>query len=155
MRELLREIGMITRCFESISNIEFKEYGLAKGQYQYLVRICEEPGIIQERAAELIKVDRTTAARAIRKLVDKGFVEKRSDTRNKKNLLLYPTKKGKEIYGLLQAEEDYSNAVALAGLTEEEQTTATRILRRIRENIQDDWETVKKGGKRNYLIRLG
>lgn len=68
MKEILREIGMIARALDSISNIEFKEYELTKGQYLYLVRICENPGIIQEKLAEMIKVDRTTAARAIKNL---------------------------------------------------------------------------------------
>jgi len=143
---------MIARCFESISNIEFKECELAKGQYLYLVRICEEPGIIQERVAELIKVDRTTASRAIQKLVAKGLVEKRANVKNKKNLMLYPTAKGERIFVFLKNEEEYSNEVALTGITPEEQLVAIKILRRIRENIQDDWETVKKGGKRDYLI---
>ncbi len=77
MKEILREIGMIARAFDSISNIEFKELDLTKGQYLYLVRICEEPGIIQEKLAEMIKVDRTTAARAISKLEMQGFIEKK------------------------------------------------------------------------------
>lgn len=50
----------------------------------YLVRICENPGIIQEKVAEMIKVDRTTAARAIKKLEMNGFIEKNDDKQNKK-----------------------------------------------------------------------
>ena len=68
MAEILRDIGMIARALDSISNIEFKEVDLTRGQYLYLVRICENPGIIQEKLAEMIKVDRTTTARAIKKL---------------------------------------------------------------------------------------
>ena len=84
MKEILREIGMIARALDSISNIEFKEYELTKGQYLYLVRICENPGIIQEKLSEMIKVDRTTAARAIKKLEINGFIEKKEDESNKK-----------------------------------------------------------------------
>ncbi|KHE71791.1 MarR family transcriptional regulator, partial [Halobacillus sp. BBL2006] len=84
MKEILREIGMIARALDSISNIEFKEYDLTRGQYLYLVRICESPGIIQEKVAEMIKVDRTTAARSIKKLEMNGFIEKKEDEHNKK-----------------------------------------------------------------------
>jgi DNA-binding MarR family transcriptional regulator len=84
MKEILREIGMIARALDSISNIEFKEFDLTKGQYLYLVRICENPGIIQEKLAEMIKVDRTTAARAIKKLEIQGLIEKKNDEENKK-----------------------------------------------------------------------
>lgn len=43
MTDILREIGMIARALDSISNIEFKELSLTRGQYLYLVRVCENP----------------------------------------------------------------------------------------------------------------
>jgi DNA-binding MarR family transcriptional regulator len=150
MGEILREIGMIARALDSISNIEFKEFELTKGQYLYLVRICEHPGIIQEKVAEMIKVDRTTAARAIKKLEIQGLIEKRDDEKNKKINRLYPTEKGKKVYPALKKEGDYSEKVALSGFTEEETETIFSLLQRVRGNIESDWEAVKKGNKRNY-----
>lgn len=93
MMEILREIGMIARALDSVSNIEFKEYDLTKGQYLYLVRICENPGIIQEKLAEMIKVDRTTAARAVKKLEINGFIEKKEDAHNKKIKISFQQRK--------------------------------------------------------------
>jgi DNA-binding MarR family transcriptional regulator len=150
MKEILREVGMIARCFESISNIEFKEFHLAKGQYLYLVRICENPGIIQERVADMLKVDRTTASRSIKNLVSDGLIEKQSDSDNKKILKLYATEEGRRIYQFLKREEEYSNSVALQGFSEAELEVALEMLHRIRTNIETDWELVKKGGKRDY-----
>ncbi|MEK5232104.1 MarR family transcriptional regulator [Lysinibacillus sp. FSL K6-0232] len=150
MTEILREIGMIARALDSISNIEFKEYDLTKGQYLYLVRICEHPGIIQEKLAEMIKVDRTTAARAIQKLEVSGFIEKRKDEQNKKIKRLFPTDKGEAIYPIIKRENDYSNSVALTGFSEEEAALVFQLLERVRKNIEVDWELVKKGHKRNY-----
>jgi len=150
MNEVLREIGMIARALDSISNIEFKEYELTKGQYLYLVRICEKPGIIQEKLAEIIKVDRTTAARAIKKLAMEGFIEKREDKVNKKIKRLFPTEKGKKIYPLLQREEHYSQGVALEGLSIEEADNLFQLLQKVRKNVEIDWEYVKKGQKRPY-----
>ena len=150
MSEILREIGMIARALDSISNIEFKEYDLTKGQYLYLVRICENPGIIQEKLAEMIKVDRTTAARAIKKLEMNGFIEKKDDPRNKKNKNLFPTEKGKNVYPFIKRENDYSDKVALEGFTQEETDTILKLVQRVRKNIETDWEFVKKGNKRNY-----
>lgn len=150
MKEILREIGMIARALDSISNIEFKEYDLTKGQYLYLVRICENPGIIQERLAEMIKVDRTTAARAIKKLEMQGFIEKKFDDDNQKNKKLFPTEKGEEVYPFLRREGEYSNKVALAGFSPEETETIFNLLQRVRKNIEIDWEFVKKGNKREY-----
>ncbi|QOV11968.1 MarR family winged helix-turn-helix transcriptional regulator [Viridibacillus arvi] len=150
MKEILREIGMIARALDSISNIEFKEYDLTKGQYLYLVRICENPGIIQEKLAEMIKVDRTTASRAIKKLEINGFIEKKEDEHNKKIKRLFSTDKGKIVFPIIKRENDYSNRIALTGFSEREAETIFHLLKKIRKNIEIDWEFVKKGNKRNY-----
>lgn len=150
MKEVLREIGMIARALDSISNIEFKEHDLTKGQYLYLVRICEHPGIIQEKVAEMIKVDRTTAARAIKKLELNGFIEKKEDEQNKKIKKLYPAEKGKLVYPFIKREHEYSNTVALDGFSKSEIETIFDLLQRVRKNVEKDWEYVKKGNKRNY-----
>lgn len=150
MNDILREIGMIARALDSISNIEFKELDLTRGQYLYLVRIYENQGIIQEMLAEMIKVDRTTAARAIKKLEMQGFIQKQPDEKNKKIKKLFPTEKGKKVYPLLRREGEHSTEVALSGFTPEEKETISALLYRVRKNIERDWEDVKKGNKRDY-----
>lgn len=150
MAEILRDIGMIARALDSISNIEFKEVDLTRGQYLYLVRICENPGIIQEKLAEMIKVDRTTTARAIKKLESNGMIERLEGKENKKIKKLYPTKKGAEIYPFIIRENNYSNAVALNGLSDEEAKQLEYLLKKVCKNISEDWNFVKKGNKRIY-----
>lgn len=150
MKDILREIGMIARALDSISNIEFKEHDLTKGQYLYLVRICENPGIILEKLAEMIKVDRTTASRAVKKLDMNGFIEKKGDQHNKKIKRLYPTEKGQSVYPFIIRENDHSNKVALDGFSEEEAERALQLLQKARMNIEKNWDYVKKGNKRNY-----
>ncbi|MEI1423671.1 MarR family transcriptional regulator [Bacillus cabrialesii] len=150
MNDILREIGMIARALDSISNIEFKDLDLTRGQYLYLVRIYENPGIIQEKLAEMIKVDRTTAARAIKKLEMQGFIQKQPDEQNKKIKKLFPTEKGKKVYPLLRREGEHSMEVALSGFTPEEKETIFQLVHRVRKNVERDWEYVKKGNKRDY-----
>jgi DNA-binding MarR family transcriptional regulator len=116
----------------------------------YLVRICEHPGIIQEKLAEMIKVDRTTAARAIQKLELNGFIEKKEDTDNKKIKRLFPANKGERVYPFIKREHDYSDTVALEGMSESEAEALFSLLQRVRHNVEKDWEFVKKGNKRNY-----
>lgn len=153
MKEILREIGKIYRCLDSISNVEFKQFDLAKGQYSYLVRICENPGIIQERVAEMLKVDRTTASRSIQKLESSELICKKDAPDNKKVLLLYPTEKGLKLYNILKEEEEYSNQTALMDISSEEQEELLNLLKKIRTNLEPSWTLVKKGGQREYLNR--
>ncbi|EGP8400189.1 winged helix-turn-helix transcriptional regulator, partial [Listeria monocytogenes] len=139
MKDILRDIGVIARALDSISNIEFKELNLAKGQFIYLVRICENQGIIQEKLVDILKIDRTTASRAIKNLEKNGLIIKKQDKNNKKNKLLFPTEKGQQLYPLIIRENEYSNAVALKGFTEAEINMLADALKKVKENIADDW----------------
>jgi DNA-binding MarR family transcriptional regulator len=150
MTEILRNVGTIARALDSISNIEFQEIHLTRGQYLYLVRIVENPGIIQEKLAELLKVDRTTTARAVKKLVAIGLVEKKADRENKKIKRLQATKQGQAVYPFVMREHVYSEMVALRGLSVEEQHQLETLLTRVSQNIEGDWQLVKKGQQRKY-----
>lgn len=147
MKEVLREIGMIARSLESISNIESKDLSLTRGQYLYLIQICEKPGIIQDKLAQMIKIDRTTAAYAIKKLEKQGFIIKKGDGHNKKEKKLFPTEKGKKTYSMLEREEAQSNIGALHGFSQEEIEMMFNLLQRVRKNIEAEWISVKKGKK--------
>lgn len=150
MIDILREVGMIERALDSISNIEFKDINLSNLQFLYVVLIYEHPGIIAEQLANLIKVDRTTLARAVRRLEKQGYVYRESDPDNKKIKHLYVTEKGKQIYPFIIRENSHSNEVALQGFTPEEAQQVHDYLKRIRQNIDADWKFVKRGGKRKY-----
>lgn len=150
MQQILRKIGQLSRCIETISNIEFKDYNLGRGQYLYLVRINENPGIIQGQLAELLNIDRTSVAKAIKKLESNGWVEKRESSLNKKELQLFPTEKGKDIYSFLKREGDYSSEVALRDFSKDEKQILLSMLDRMKQNIEPDWQLVKRGIKRDY-----
>lgn len=148
---LLREIGIIARALDSIANIEFRDIDLARGQYLYLVRIKENPGIIQEALSDLLKVDRSTVARSVKKLEEKGLIEQRAAVDNRKNKEWFVTEKGESLYPFILAEHRYSENSALKGFSREEARELESLLIRVRKNITSDWDMVKKGQKRNYL----
>lgn len=150
MEQILRPLGIIARSLDSIANLEFKDIELSRGQYIYLVRICEDPGINLERLTNLLKVDKTTAARSVQKLEKKEFITRQIDAGNRKIKKIYPTEKGKSLYPLLLREEHYSNSVAMKNLTTEQQEELLHLLNLVVENISDDWDLVKSGKKREY-----
>lgn len=151
MVEILRSLGNIARALDSISNIEFKPYDLTKGQYLYLVRICEQPGIISEELSAILKVDRSTVARAVKKLETNGLIKRQSNASNKKNKRIFATERGLAIYPIIKMENDYSNQIALTGLSSTEAEQLQKLLKRVEVNVNGDWNLVKGGGTRRYL----
>ncbi|PTU83780.1 MarR family transcriptional regulator [Staphylococcus pasteuri] len=150
MQDILRDIGIIARVLDSISNIEFKDLKLSKGQFIYLVRICENPGMIQEQLVDMLKIDRATASRSIKNLEKNNFIYKTYNENNKKNKLLYPTEKGQKLYPFIIRENNHSNEVALEGFNNKEIDELSKMLNRVKHNISEDWKNVKNGNKRIY-----
>ncbi|MBM6506950.1 MarR family winged helix-turn-helix transcriptional regulator [Staphylococcus pasteuri] len=150
MQDILRDIGIIARALDSISNIEFKDLKLSKGQFIYLVRICENPGMIQEQLVDMLKIDRATASRSIKNLEKNNFIYKTYNENNKKNKLLYPTEKGQKLYPFIIRENNHSNEVALEGFNNKEIDELSKMLNRVKHNISEDWKNVKNGNKRIY-----
>ncbi|MBP2058052.1 DNA-binding MarR family transcriptional regulator [Lactobacillus colini] len=148
--DILRQIGTIARALDSIANIEFKKINLNRGQYLYLVRIMEYPGLFSDQLANLLNVDRTTAARSIQKLEKQGLVHKEADEKNKKIKRLFVTDKGLHLAEVIERENAYSNKNALAGLSEDEQKSLQEMLAKVERNTSRSWNFVKNGGRRGY-----
>lgn len=149
--QILRQIGTIARAFDSIANLEFKDLQLNRGQYLFLTRIAEQPGIIANQLASLLTVDRTTTARGVDKLVRQGLVVKKPDQTNLKIKHLRVTERGKKLAQLIERENLYSNQQVLQGLTEIERKNLAHYLKVLAQNAQQSWRFVKSGGQRNYL----
>ena len=150
MSDILREIGLIYRTLSAISNVEFKDWGLHKGQYLYVTRIFENPGIINDNLADLVKQERTVVAKSVKKLEEDGFIRKERDSENQKIRCLYVTEKGQEAYQFLRREEHYSESQILEGFSPIEKVALLDYLKRLNENLADDWHSLKKGQKRQY-----
>ena len=152
--EILRAIGRIARALDSIANVEFKDLALNRGQYLYLVRIYEQPNIILEELSQILRVDKTTASRAVNKLVAQGLVKKYQDPHSAKRQLLKITAEGKRLAEFILLENNYSELKALQGLNSEQIEQLSTLLQVVDENILNEFQTVKTGKMRNYSQML-
>lgn len=76
---------------------KIKLYGIGSGQFSFLVRLYQEDGVNQESLSNYLKIDKATTTRAIKKLVDEGYVFKKIDERDRRSYLLFITDKGKKL----------------------------------------------------------
>lgn len=146
----LRTIGVIAKILDSIANIEFKQYQLTRGQYMYLTRICEHPGLTQTELIDLLKVDRATATRAVQRLEEHGFVRREVDQQDRKLKHIWPTDHAQTVYPRIKAENDFSTQVALDGFSDAEAQQLSELLGRMQQNLDGSWDFVKQGGQREY-----
>jgi DNA-binding MarR family transcriptional regulator len=152
-KEILREIGQIYRSVNSFCDYVMKSINLEKGQYQFLVRIKENPGINQKSLSSILLIDKTTTAKAVNKLVTKGYIDKKVNQLDKRNFKLYLTEKGKKTCVFLDKEERFCNDVFLEKLTENQKEVLMKQLVAITDCSSLIYSDLKEN-KREYYIDL-
>ncbi|SDL22837.1 MarR family winged helix-turn-helix transcriptional regulator [Romboutsia lituseburensis] len=147
--DILREIGSLSRAIHSISDIKYKELKLQKGQFTFLTRICENPGINFIDLSNMLKVDKTTTTKVVQKLIKVGYVDKIQDETDKRGYNLFPTQKSIEVYDLIIKEENRNIEVCLDKFTESEKMVINQLVKRMSKNIETDWKN-KKSKKESF-----
>lgn len=93
--------------------------------------------------SNLLKVDKTSTAKVMQKLIANGFVTKVQDENDKRSFKLYPTQKAFEVYDIIIEEENKSIDICFEGFTEEEIEVVYKLNRRMRENTEKKWYETK------------
>ena len=138
-REILREIGAISRVVAAMRENEFSKYGLKRGQHAFLTRIVENPGINQKDLSSMLKVDKGTTAKAVKKLIEEDYVTKKRSKDNYKVFKVFPTPKGIELYPKLIKEIKRTGDIALEGIDLGIETLY-KELSMIRQNLEKEWK---------------
>jgi len=112
-----------------------EEHNIGQGQFMYLLELYIEDGRNQEELAEVLKIDKGTTARAIKKLEENGFVRREKDENDKRSNRVYLTEEGKgvknDIFFILnQWDEKMSEQ-----LNKEEKELMIKLLKRVCSNI--------------------
>ena len=77
-------ISIIYREHAKYLNKKVKNENLSFGLYPLLIKIYNNEGIIQEQLAQSFHLNESTITRNLKKLEDKGFIERMPDKRTKR-----------------------------------------------------------------------
>lgn len=136
-------MGTLARCVQSISDIKFRELNLQRGQFIFLTRICEYPGINFIELSNMLKVDKATTTKAVQKLMAEEYVVRNRDLEDKRMWHLFPSARAEEVYDYIIQEENRRISSCLADFSDEEKKMAEQLIKRMCENIEQDWKITK------------
>ncbi|HBI94397.1 MAG TPA: MarR family transcriptional regulator [Terrisporobacter glycolicus] len=112
-----------------------EEHNIGQGQFMYLLELYIEDGRNQEELAEVLKIDKGTTARAIKKLEENGFVRREKDENDKRSNRVYLTEEGKgvknDIFFVLNKWDEKMSEQ----LNKEERELMIKLLKRVCSNI--------------------
>ena len=116
-------------------NKHLDEVDLEHGGFPFLLCLAHHEGCRQEDLRQVLAFDKGTAARAISKLVQQGFVEKRKDPNDGRAYRLYTTEKAKKIVPQMVDAISEMHGVLTHGFSDEEKETVRVLLWRMSKNI--------------------
>ena len=125
-------ISILYREHAKYLNEKVKDENLSFGLQPILVKIYKENGIIQEQLAKAFHLNESTITRNLKKLEDKGFIEKIPDKRTK---IIITTPKGGEVAKkVMNYDDEWDNKIK-ENLNEEEYTNFRNTLIKICEDL--------------------
>lgn len=91
-------------------------YGLNASQYMYIVRVCEQPGLTQDRFLQMFYIHPSNVTRAMLALEKQGFLERRCNPKDRRTFCVYPTQKALDVYPAITRLRREWQDTMLAGL---------------------------------------
>lgn len=104
-------------------------YGLTPIQNLILEVLRDEDGLSAGDIGKRLVLDNATLSGVLDRLADRGWIEKRTDQKDKRLLRVYRTKKTNALKGELGKERDQANEEILQSLSIEEKVLLKRLLR--------------------------
>lgn len=96
-KDKLRNLLMFDHIIRVNLNRELKPVGLNDSNFFVILHLVDEPGVSQERLSQIIKIDHSSMARSIAKMVENDLIKKINDPNDGRAFLLYPTEKAKRL----------------------------------------------------------
>jgi DNA-binding MarR family transcriptional regulator len=102
--ELIELFFFAYRDFVGDPDRILSDYGFGRAHHRVLHFVDRHPGLTIAELLDILKITKQSLNRVLRELIEKGFVEQRAGTEDRRQRLLYPTASGHRL------------AVQLAGL---------------------------------------
>lgn len=112
--------------------------GLKGIHARLFMAICRTPGCSQDQLAKRMWFDKSTIARQMELLENKGYITRQPSEKDKRVLCVYPTEQTITVQKDLQLAMEQWEATLLQDLTEEEKQQLNSLLTRVRERVNKE-----------------
>jgi MarR family transcriptional regulator for hemolysin len=139
------EIAESARLIRREANKRAAVLGATKAQWRVLARLRHAgDGVRQIELAEALDVEPITLCRMLDRLEEAGLIERRRDLGDRRAWRIHLTPKSRPVIVKLEEMGRRFNADMVAGISDADQETASRVLARIRDNLDRPDEQLEK-----------
>lgn len=147
-------MNLLMRMNRKISARGPKQGGprFGRGQMMIIREILDNPGISQDKLAENLSIDKSTVAKAVKKLEEHGLIVRTKSKDDSRKYEITATDKAGKIRDRMKYEFEKRSTALLDGISEEELDVFNTTLKKIEGNIEKNREETGIYKKRMAMI---
>lgn len=98
MELVYKWITLANRHYYMYLNRALAPCGINSSQYLFILNICRDPGITQDKLPERICINKSNVARTLAQLEKKGLIRREVNPGDKRTAAVYPTQRARKLY---------------------------------------------------------
>lgn len=132
--ELMKWFLISERHIRMYLDQRFLPLGINSSQHMYIIKVCDHPGITQDRFMAQFYIHPSNITRALCSLEKSGFIIRKPSEADKRTSCLYPTQKAQDIYAEIKKIMHQADRDLMAGLSESDMEKSLELVKTIGEN---------------------
>jgi MarR family transcriptional regulator for hemolysin len=128
-------LGDVSRLMRRRFDARAREIGLTRAQWRVMGQLRRREGINQAALAEILEIEPMTLGRHIDRLVEKNFVERRPDPKDRRAWRLFLTPEAQPVLDKLRTISTVNRKEVLQGIPQEEAEALIDTLLKIKGNL--------------------
>lgn len=137
MPKFMKLLNNISRSQSVYRADNLKVEGICPHHHTFILAICRMSGCSQDELAKEICLNKSTVARTLNHLEEKGYVRREENSDDKRSMLVYPTEKMLEILPQVRILAKEWNNLISKDIPEEELEIFFSVLSRIEEKAKE------------------
>lgn len=136
MPKFMKTLNNISRSQSVFRTSKLKADGICAAHHTFVLAICKHPGSSQEELAQEICLNKSTVARTLSHLEEKGYVRREANCEDKRSILVFPTEKMLQILPQVRSITKEFNSLISAEIPKEELDIFFSVLSRMEEKAK-------------------
>ena len=137
MSKFMKLLNNISRSQAIYRNSRVSADDLQAGHYAFVLAICREPGRSQEELARELCINKSTVARNLNYLEERGYLSRTPSPADRRQLLVYPTERMQAVLPEVRAASEEWMELLAEGIANEELEVFHSVLERMQARARE------------------
>lgn len=144
MNTLLKWLSVTDRFSKLYLDKLLAAQGINSSQHMFLIKICENPGLLQESLMNTFYLHPSNIVRTVASLENKGLLTRKPCEEDRRTCRLYPTDQAMAVIARVEAACTQTEAILLQDFSTKEREAFEKSLKRIGKNITSAMNIYRK-----------